>query len=343
MERNPLEVVGIARGNHVPALTLIQEEEGSRRRTPPRRHLQGRYRDMTDLKTYAALARAPFLLLPVTLVICGAGAAAYEEAAYWTPTLLALVGLVAVHIAVNALNEWSDMRRGIDLKTVRTPFSGGSGTLPAGKAPVEAALRLGLVASSLGLLIGLWFLSRIGPAFLPFLLFGAVFVLGYTDALARIGVGEVAAGLGLGGLAVSGVAIVQEGLLGPVALAASVPAFLMTFNLLLLNEFPDEAADREGGRKNLVLFLGRRAAAMVYALAAVLVPIWIIWNVVAGTFPAWALLGALPSLLLVKPLQWAFGDPATEVPIPALGANVVWNLATNSLLGVGLFLGAILA
>ncbi len=31
---------------------------------------------MTDLKTYAALARAPFLLLPVTLVICGAGAAA---------------------------------------------------------------------------------------------------------------------------------------------------------------------------------------------------------------------------------------------------------------------------
>ncbi|MBT8398642.1 MAG: prenyltransferase [Gemmatimonadetes bacterium] len=298
---------------------------------------------MTDLKTYAAMARAPFLLLPVTLVVCGSGAAAYEGTAYLGPTLLALVGLVAVHIAVNALNEWSDMRRGIDLNTVRTPFSGGSGTLPAGKAPVGAALRLGFFFAAVGLIIGLWFLSRIGPAFLPFLLFGAVFVLGYTDALARLGVGEVAAGLGLGGLAVSGVAIVQEGLLGSVAIAASVPAFLMTFNLLLLNEFPDEKADREGGRKNLVLLLGRRGASVVYAVAALLVPLWIVGSVVAGTFPAWALMGALPSVLLAKPLMWVFGDPSADVPIPALGANVIWNLATNTLLGVGLFVGAALA
>lgn len=297
---------------------------------------------MTDLKTYAALARAPFLLLPVTLVICGAGAAAFEGEAYLGTTLLALVGLVAVHIAVNALNEWSDMRRGIDLKTVRTPFSGGSGTLPAGKAPVGAALRLGLVFAAVGLAIGLWFLWKIGPSFLPFLLFGAVFVLGYTDALARIGVGELAAGLGLGGLAVAGVAMVQEGLLGEVAIAASVPALLMTFNLLLLNEFPDEAADREGGRKNLVLLMGRKGAAMVYALAALLVPIWIVGSVFAGPLPTWALAGALPSVLLVQPLKWTFGDTSADVPIPALGANVIWNLATNTLLGLGLLVAAFL-
>ena len=298
---------------------------------------------MTDLKTYAALARAPFLLLPVTLVICGAAAAAYEGAAHWGPTLLALVGLVAVHIAVNALNEWSDMRRGIDLKTVRTPFSGGSGTLPAGKAPVEAALRLGLFFAAVGLAIGIWFLSQIGPAFLPFLLFGAVFVMGYTDVLARMGIGEIAAALGLGGLAVSGAAIVQEGVLGPVALAASVPAFLMTFNLLLLNEFPDEAADREGGRKNLVLLFGRRGAALIYALAALMVPVWIVGAVVAGPFPLWALAGVVPSVLLVQPLRWAFGDTSADVPIPALGANVTWNLATNTLLGIALLVAAMQA
>ncbi|MFH1763003.1 MAG: prenyltransferase [Gemmatimonadota bacterium] len=297
---------------------------------------------MTDVKTYAALARAPFLLLPVTLVICGAGAAAYEGTVHWVPTLLALVGLVAVHIAVNALNEWSDMRRGIDLNTVRTPFSGGSGTLPEGKAPVEAALRLGLFFALVGLAIGIWFYFQIGPSFLPFLLFGAVFVMGYTDALARMGIGEVAAGLGLGGMAVSGVAMVQEGMLGGVALAASVPAFLMTFNLLLLNEFPDEAADREGGRRNLVLMFGRRAAALIYALAALLVPVWIVGAVVSGIFPMWALLGALPSVLLVKPLKWALGDTTTEVPIPALGANVTWNLATNALLGIGLLAAAMI-
>jgi 1,4-dihydroxy-2-naphthoate octaprenyltransferase len=293
---------------------------------------------MVDVKTYAALARAPFLLLPLTLVLNGAGAAAFESAAYWGPSLLALLGLVAVHAAVNSLNEWSDMRRGIDLNTVRTPYSGGSGTLPAGRAPVGAALRLGFMAATVGLAIGLWFFYQIGSAFIPFLLFGAVFVFGYTDILARIGLGEIAAGMGLGGMAVAGVSLVQDGLLGSVALAASVPAFLMTFNLLLLNEFPDEEADREGGRRNLVLLLGRRPAAMVYALAGILVPVWILGCILSDLFPAWTALGALPSLLLAKPLAWAFGDTSKDVPIPAMGANVVWNLATNALLGLGFFL-----
>jgi 1,4-dihydroxy-2-naphthoate octaprenyltransferase len=295
---------------------------------------------MARVKTYAGLARAPFLLLPVTLVVCGAGAAAYEGMFHWGPTLLALAGLVSVHIAVNALNEWSDMRRGIDLQTVRTPFSGGSGTLPAGAAPPRAALRLGIVTASLGLIIGIWFLIQVGWVFLPFLLAGAVFVLGYTDALARIGIGEMAAGLGLGGLAVAGVALVQEGSLGPVAIAACVPAFCMTLNLLRLNEFPDERADREGGRKNIVILSGRRAGALIYIFFALLVPVWILGSVVAHLFPALALVAMLPSLLLVKPIRWALVDPSEEVPIPALGANVIWNLATNTLLGVMLFVAA---
>jgi 1,4-dihydroxy-2-naphthoate octaprenyltransferase len=295
---------------------------------------------MATLKAYAGIARAPFLLLPVALVLCGAGAAAYEGTFRLIPTALALVGLLAVHAAVNALNEWSDMRTGIDLKTLRTPFSGGSGTLPSGEAPLSDALKLGLGLAALGLLIGVWFLIQVGWVFLPFLLVGAVLVLGYTDALARVGLGEVAAGLGLGGLAVSGTALVQQGELGPVAVAASVPAFLMTFNLLLLNEFPDEVADREGGRRNLVLILGRRSAAMVYAGAALLVPVWIVGAVGGGLLPGLALLGILPSLLLIKPLSWAFGDTGAHVPHPALGANVIWNLATNTVLGLGLFAAA---
>ena len=114
----------------------------------------------------------------------------------------------------------------------------------------------------------------------------------------------------------------------------------MTFNLLLLNEFPDEEADRQGGRKNLVLMFGRPRAALIYAVAALLVPVWVLGASLLGPLPPWAILGALPSLLLGEPLRWAFGNPAEEVPIPAMGANVIWNLATNTLLGIGLFLAA---
>lgn len=297
---------------------------------------------MAELKPYAGIARAPFLLLPVALVVCGGGAAAFEGSFSWSRTFLALVGLVAVHMAVNSLNEWSDMRRGIDLRTQRTPFSGGSGTLPSGALPRGAALALGLISAGIGLAIGIWFFLQIGPVFLPFLLLGGLFVLGYTDFLARIGVGEIAAGLGLGGMAVAGTALVQEGTLGPVAMAASVPAFFMTFNLLLLNEFPDEAADREGGRKNLVILLGRRPAALVYALAGLLTPLWLILAVLVGPLPLPALLGALPSILLVQPLRWALGNVEEPVPIPALGANVVWNLTTNVVLGAALGMAVVL-
>ncbi len=295
---------------------------------------------MSRIESYAGIARAPFLLLPVALVLCGAGAAAYDGTFHVSRSLLALVALVAAHVGVNSLNEWSDMRSGIDLRTRRTPFSGGSGVLPTRALPESAALVMGLAATGIALVLGIWFVTRVGWAFLPFLLVGGFLVLGYTEALARVGLGEVGAGLGLGGLAVAGTAMVQEGSLGPAAVAAAVPAFLMTFNLLLLNEFPDEAADRSGGRRNLVLILGRPRAALLYATAALLTPLSVLAGVASGVFPPLALVGALPSLLLVGPVRWAFGAPEAEVPVPALGANVVWNLATNAVLGGTLFLAA---
>ncbi|MCK4772307.1 MAG: prenyltransferase [Candidatus Latescibacteria bacterium] len=287
-----------------------------------------------DPKAYAGVARVPFLSLPVTLVAAGAGAAAYDGYFSWVRTLVALVGLVALHVAVNVLNEVSDMRTGIDLHTVRTPFSGGSGTLPSGALSSRSALIFGLVSAAVGLAIGVWFLTSVGLVLLPIMLLGAFCVLSYNRLLTRVGLGEIAAGLGLGGLAVAGTALVQNGALGPAAIAASLPAILMTFNLLLLNEFPDEEADRAGGRRHLVILLGRRSAALVYSAAALLTPAAILTAVIIGVFPVIALAAMIPSILLVKPLLWAFKSPSETVPIPALGSNVMWNLATNLALAV---------
>ncbi|MFZ5787704.1 MAG: prenyltransferase, partial [Acidobacteriota bacterium] len=226
--------------------------------------------------------RAPFLALPVTLVAAGAAAGAWEGAFSWSRTVVALVGLLALHAAVNAFNEVSDLRTGIDLATRRTPFSGGSGTLPEGRMTSRAALAVAVGATIAGAAIGAWFLNRVGWRLLPVLVLGAAAVLLYTDVLARSGMGECFAGLGLGGLPVWGSALVQGGDPGAASLAVSVPATFMTFNLLLLNEFPDEEADRSGGRRNLVLLLGRRAAAGAYAAAALATPASIAVAVVLG-------------------------------------------------------------
>ncbi len=296
---------------------------------------------MSNLKAWLGVARAPFLVLPVTLVAAGAAAAAYEGAFGWTPTLLALVGLVALHIAVNAFNEASDMATGIDLHTQRTPFSGGSGTLPSGQLSVRATRIFALSCVALGGAIGVHFAVRLGWGFVALTGLGAAGVLLYSDVFARSGLGELFAGLGLGALPVWGTAWVQGALPGPAALWAGVPAFFMTFNLLLLNEFPDEEADRGGGRRNLVILLGRRAAAALYAVAGLLVPISLVVAVALGALPRLALLAALPSLLLARPLAWAATDPGEPVPVPALGANVIWNLATNAVLALSLWVATL--
>ncbi|MBD3871719.1 MAG: prenyltransferase [Acidobacteria bacterium] len=277
-------------------------------------------------------------MLPPTLVASGAAAAAWDGSFSWLRTVLALVGLVSLHMAVNIINEWSDMRTGIDLHTERTPFSGGSGTLPAGGMRPRTALVFGLVCAGVGLVIGLWFLNEVGWVLLPIVIAGAVSVLAYTDVLARIGIGEMAAGFGLGAGPVIGTALVQGGGWSTAAVAASVPAFFMTFNLLLLNEFPDEQADRDGGRRNLVILLGRRAAAWTYTAAGLATPLAIVIAVLLGVLPPLSLIAVLPSMLLVKPLQWALADPKLPVPIPALGANVAWNLATNTVMALALII-----
>jgi 1,4-dihydroxy-2-naphthoate octaprenyltransferase len=298
---------------------------------------------MSRLTAYAGVARAPFLLLPFTLVAVCAAAAAYDDRASVLASVLALVGLVALHAAVNAFNEASDMRSGIDLQTTRTPFSGGSGTLPSGAIPVREAVWVGAIGSAIGLAVGVYFLTQVGWwPLIGVMALGAVAVLIYTQVFARTGVGEIFAGLGLGLLPVVGTALVQGGTIGPAAWAAGVPAFLMTFNLLLLNEFPDEAADRAGGRLNLVLLLGRRGAALVYVAAAVGTPAIIAAAVLGGWFPALALLGCLPFWFAVPAVRWAASRPGDAVPVPALAGNVIWNLGTNALTAAGLGLAAAL-
>jgi len=294
------------------------------------------------MKAFLGIARAKFLLLPVTLVAVGTAAAAYDGTFDFINTLLALVGLTAMHVSVNSLNEYSDFRRGIDLATERTPFSGGSGTLPSGALPASAALYLGLGAALLGLGIGIYFFFEFGWKLLPIFVLGAVSVLGYSELLARAYVGEIFAGLGLGTLPVLGTAMVQGGELGAAAVAASIPPFFMTFNLLLLNEFPDEKADQEGGRRNLVRLLGRTGAARAYVVIGWLVPASLVAAVAYGALPAISLLACLPSLALITPTRWALGSPQETVPLPALGANVIWNLATNTVLALCLVIAGLL-
>ena len=295
---------------------------------------------MSKLSSYAGISRVPFLLLPVVLVATGTGAAAWSSGRLDTGrAILALFGLLALHVGVNAINEASDAKRGIDSATSPTPFSGGSGKVPSGEISVKEATLFGFTATVAGLFVGLWFLMKLGLVMLPLIIMAAVLVIGYTDLFARIGLGEVAAGLGLGALPVIGSAIVQNGTLDSAGIAAGIISFMLTFNLLLLNEFPDRDADQRGGRKNLVLIFGPGKAARIWLAVALCTPALVLLMTALDIFPWPCMIASLSVVILKGPIRWAWkGVKETPFPpIPVLAANVYWNLATHALLAAGFF------
>lgn len=287
--------------------------------------------------------RPQFLLLPVVLVFLASAMALNAGRVDLLDAFLACAGLLLLHASVNVLNDYHDFQTGIDQRTRRTPFSGGSGLLPAGRLRAGQALLLGRLCFASAVPIAVYFLLAKGFSLLPLFLVGAFFVVGYTPVLTRVGMGagEIAAGLGLGTLPVAGTYFILTGTLTAEALYASVPSGFLVLNLLLLNELPDVEADRFGGRRTLPIVLGVRKAAWVYGVVSVGVYVWIAAGVLLGLMPAWTLLGCLTLPAAVRAIRGSFVAPEQpERLLPALGANVFVVLATQAAIAFGYLLAA---
>ena len=293
------------------------------------------------INDYLGTLRVPFLLLNLSCVALGAGCAFWRRGSIdWTDALLALVGAVCAHASVNSLNEYSDFHTGVDSRTIRTPFSGGSGTLQRHPAMVGYALGIGLTCAAVTAAIGIYFVVACGWRILLVGILGLVTVSLYTPWLTRRPfLCLVAPGLGFGTCMVMGTDAVLGGDYSMAAFAASMVPFFLVSNLLLLNQFPDVEADRTGGRKNVLIVHGIRAGAAIYTLFQAGAYISVIVAVVVRILPPLSLLALLTVPLAVRTSIGAFRDGTDRDKLkPALGINVLINLLTPLLLASGLFL-----
>ncbi len=286
--------------------------------------------------------RVPFLVLAPVCAFLGFGAAVWNEgrvnALY---VVLALIGAVAAHISVNALNEYFDFRSGLDFRTQRTPFSGGSGTLPANPGAARSALVTGVVTFVLTALIGVFFLFVWGWALLPLGLLGLVVIFGYTVWLTRSPLlCLIAPGLGFGTLMVMGVEFVLTGSYDWTAFMASLVPFFLVSNLLLLNQFPDVEPDRSIGRRHYPITIGRKRSAVIYDAFLLFTYLSIGVGVYFGLMPVWTLLGLL-TLVLAAPTALNVYRNADDMQklAPSMGMNVLLNLITPALVAIGFLIG----
>lgn len=304
------------------------------------------------LRAWLGPARPSFLLLtPACIVLAvvwsAAALAARGLPLSWADAGRCLLGALAAHVAVNALNEHGDFRSGLDLVTQRTPFSGGSGALPAHPELAGFAWWLGvgglMVAAFIGLCL-LWAHPGLWLRLMPLGLAGLLLAVAYTPWLThRPWLCLMAPGLGFGPLMVWG----TEWVLMPPPMAvdwrglvlAAVP-FALVNNLLLLNQFPDVEADARSGRMTLPMRLGRRAClpwlALQYAVAYGVLAV----GAVLAWWPPGAALGLLTLPLAMR--AWLVARRHAEDTarlLPALGMNVAVALLTPSLAALGLFMG----
>jgi len=295
------------------------------------------------LKIWFAETRPQFLLLSVVLAFLGSSVAWYDSLGtsrfsfHWGHALLAALGLLLCHISVNVLNDYFDYKSGIDIRTKRTHFSGGSGILPHRLMQPQAALIFGFAALGVTAAIGVFFWIVWGWGILPLGLLGILLVIFYSPWVTKHPfICLIAPGVGFGPLMVMGTHYVLVGRYDLVALFASfIPGFLVS-NLLLINQFPDVKADAAGKRRHILIVFGRRAGAWVYASFAVATFLWVALAWRLGYFPAGTLLALLFLPLALATIKGLFQNAERVKPlIPYLGKNVIYTLATPLLLGIG--------
>jgi len=299
---------------------------------------------MKKLLLWIMETRPQFLTLSVVLAFLGTAIAWYHGPVDLGYALLAGFGLMLTHGSVNAINDYFDYKSGIDLDVERTPFSGGSGLVPEGKLPLNQALLVGAVTFLAALLIGIFFIAVKGWLLLPLIVAAALCLILYTPVILKTPWPEWSPGLGLGILPILGFYFVQAGRYDWTVLIASIPSGILVHNLLLLNEFPDVAADRKGGRKTTPVLFGMDAAANLFNIATIAVYGWIVACVLATlvlgrvVMPVYCLIALFSLPWAVKAMRGSKDYRDRNRLIPAMADNVTFILLTHVLLGVGYIL-----
>ncbi len=273
------------------------------------------------LKALFWMAR-PLQLGAVFMVyLLGRSLAAANGFAYDPPAfLLGLAALLLVSVSIHYANEYADYDT--DARSVRTPFSGGSGALQATGLPRRTALRaawaallIGAVVASFGL--GTARLNWLAVAILTLGgLLGWLYSLG-PFPLARRGLGELDNAL-LGGILLPLYGyVVQTGRIDWPVIAGWLPFGALVFTNLLATTWADREADASVGKRTLATRWPRRRLRMLYAVVAlgafILLPFLVPWSLpakVAG------------SGFLILPLAFVGAWKYTRIhsPLPSVAA-----------------------
>lgn len=269
----------------------------------------------------------PVMLIPVALG--AAGAHVWTDRFHLGLFLLTMIGAGAAHLFSNMINDLWDYYNGTDAAAKETEgaISTNSGFLTGGAWSIgkfrTVTWALFLVAAACGVALSFisgWPVMVLGlaGAFIAYFYVAPPIKFGYRGK----GYSEVAILLAFGVLPVTGAYYVQTSHMDYRALLLSLPIGILTTLILFNHHFLHWEADRQAGKRTLVVVWGEKRALRFSRLLLVLAYASLVLCVISGALPIYALLALLTAL----PLYLVYGrlgaHNKSTAYLPLMGASM---------------------
>lgn len=253
--------------------------------------------------------------------------------------VLTIVGVFSLHASIDLLNDYWDHRRGIDKMTKRTKFSGGSGVIPENLLSPRTVYGAAVLFLLAGVLIGCYFVVVRGPIIALILIFAVLSIFFYSSKIVNFGLAELFVGV-KGLLIVIGSFYVQTPILefSPVFIGTVIG--MLSSSVLLVNSFPDYHADRLGGRKTLVILLGKKRSYEVFSTLVISVYPIVILGIFLGyttVYSIGCLLSAPYAARAIWELRRSYGKENSAL-VPAMASTIKYSRITSIALAVSMII-----
>ena len=277
-------------------------------------------------------ARPKTLPAAVVPVAVGTAAVAPDVFIPWR-ALAAMIVALALQIATNYANDYSDGIRGTDDDRVGPLRLVGSGAASASAVKKAIVLSFG-VAGAVGLVLSIavnpWLLL-VGVASIA----AGWFYTGGSTPYGYLGLGEVFVFVFFGLVATVGSAYVQTVAFSGLALALSIPVGVFATALLVINNLRDREGDAAVGKNTLAVKIGDSATRALYtgSMLAAFALIALAAGLASRPGLLLGLIGLIPAIPAIRTVM--SGATGRDL-IPVLVATGKTQLVAGALMTIGL-------
>jgi 1,4-dihydroxy-2-naphthoate octaprenyltransferase len=204
---------------------------------------------------------------------------------------LTLVGMIAFHAATNVLNDFFDVRHGVDREGAPTTKYR---VHPAafGQTPLSTTLQFSIGLYAMTFVIGSYLALVSSPLILAIIVAGIAGSVLYTAdpvVLKARALGEVTVFIMWGLLIPLGAYMVQTGVFSSTPLVAAVPIGLFVALVLLANNIRDIDYDGSMKTRTIAVVLGAKPAETLYATLVAAAYLFVVLGMLARLLPIWSL------------------------------------------------------